>query len=124
MLDAIKEKLESRGWEIVEVRNIRYLWVVEIWKARSVWSPRNLVLYFSFQVDPQDGAREFDKVSWLHASPEPPVDWALDPDDSKTKAKTVCLKKSSTVLGRNQDKYFDKFLDDLDAWREHAAKSG
>lgn len=36
MLDAIKERLESRGWEIVEVRNIRYLWVAEIWKARSL----------------------------------------------------------------------------------------
>lgn len=123
MLDAIKEKLESRGWEIVEVRNIRYLWVAEIWKACSVWSPRGLVLYFSFTVDPHDGSHEFDKISWLHASPEPPVDWALEPGDSKIEMKTAWLEHSSTVLGRNQDKYFDKFLDGLDAWRDDSAKS-
>jgi hypothetical protein len=124
MLDGIRQKIESRGWEVVEVRNIRYLWVAEIWKVSSKWSPRNLVLYLSFQVDPEDGPREFEKIRWLHASSSPPVDWALDSEDREKQETAPGLEYHSTVIGRNQDRYFDKFLDGLDAWRDAATKSG
>lgn len=118
---AIREKIESRGWEVVETRNISYLWVDEIWKARSKWSPVNLQIYLSLEVDPHNGSTEFDKVRWLYVSATPPLDWARDSGDLDPN-KTPEIFFSPTPIGRGQEKQFRQFLDALDGWRVAAAR--
>lgn len=110
----IRERIESRGWEILEIRDISYLWVAEIWKIKSIWSPTDFVVYLSFQADPHDGPNEFTKVRWLHASPVPPVDWAQDISGRESLKSNI---GHSTVIGKNQEKYIGEFLDRLDRLR-------
>lgn len=112
----ILDKLAANGWEVIERREISYLWVSEIWKVGSKWSPTDFILYLSFEVYAENDSQDFGNVGWLKATRTPPIDWArsgteidLPEEDVRTYA--------STPLGRKQEKYLESFFDSLSEMR-------
>ena len=115
----ISELLDHHGWEVVEKRDISYLWVTEIWQIRSKWSPPDCTAYLSFEVDPHDNPRDFENVGWMRASVSPPVDWYKDnisEDDANGLSSDV-----NCPLGRRRDKYLDSFFRNLAKIRDEWA---
>lgn len=107
----ISELLGSHGWEVVEKRDISYLWVTEIWQIRSKWSPTDCIAYLSFEVDPHNDARDFENVGWMKASVPPPIDWYRDKDSDNLSDRPNVF--TSCPLGRRREKYLDSFFQDL-----------
>lgn len=112
----IKELLPIHGWEIAEVRKIERLWVYEIWKINSVWSPIEAEFYLIFTVDSHFRSDEFDKTGWMSAVSTPPIDWAIEThEDVVQDAENAEI--ASSPIGKNQEKHFEEFFSKLAAFR-------
>jgi len=50
---SLHSSLESNGWSItsIELRSDCW-WATEIWELRSIWSPRDKLIYLTLLVDP------------------------------------------------------------------------
>lgn len=107
----ISELLGVHGWTIVEKREIRYLWVSEIWQVRSKWSPTDCIVYLSFEVDAQDNAQDFENVGWMRASVQRPLDWFKE-GASGDRLESVSV-NASCPIGRHHEKYRDEFFRDI-----------
>jgi len=63
----VAERLDLDGWEVASIIDPDLLdwWVDEMWKVKSVWSPKGAVVYISFLVDPQhEGTRKKGQSIW------------------------------------------------------------
>jgi len=49
LLDALTEA----GWELAATEQLHEWWADDVWRMRSVWSPRGQQFYLTFLVDPQ-----------------------------------------------------------------------
>lgn len=107
--------LTAHGWKVAEIRNVSYLWVAEIWKVQSTWTPTNCYVYLSFESDFHHNANDFSKIAWLRAYPYPPVDWLGDSnaDDHWKERENSNRLTASVPIGRRRDKYLKEFFSDL-----------
>ena len=49
LLDA----LTKAGWELAGTEDLLHWWADDVWRVRSLWSPRGCEFYLTFLVDPQ-----------------------------------------------------------------------
>ena len=76
--EKLRQMLGSFGWELVEARTIRQLWVAELWLLRSTWSPTHCELYLTFEIDPQRPSGDFTKEWFARPSLSRPYDWFVE----------------------------------------------
>lgn len=106
------EHLERHGWEIVEKQIPSARGIKGVWKVFSIWTPKNLEVYFVFEVDPQDDPEDIHHTTWVYAFIDPPWDWLSDDKESLSSVSRLGS-IASTTLGRHREKYIGEFFEKL-----------
>jgi hypothetical protein len=106
--DELRKRLPEYGWEIVEIEPPfeDEWWSAEFWIIESVWSPRGVRVYFTFEVDPMG---ESDDIWALTASRERP---GYRPSGGNP----------SMGMGHGWQKELRAFLGSLDQFRAESAE--
>jgi len=109
----LKDLLGPNGWELVEARKLDHRWYLEMWLIKSIRSPTDCFIFFTFETDPQmdepTGRLPAYKIT---ATLRKPVDWMAE-SDSQFDGNELFEDSTDLFLGRTVEKKIPAFFKDL-----------